>query len=227
VYSLARAHLGAATFGIGLLFVVAAVCLAYRTGRHAQATADAVSVLDARASAQAEHQLQLRLDADSLRRAGVALAATQAKLDSVQAQSRTESSARVATAAAVRSRARIGLDSVVITTGSTSATFAVPPEVAQTWARERTADTSAIAGLNASIRADSLSLAEREVRIRNLSDQMATADSIEAYQAVQITTLNNEVVVLKNARQPRLSFMQGVLVGTVGTIVTVVAAIIR
>jgi len=221
VLGFVRNHFEAACVVIIALIIMLAIWGANQSGRHAQATIDATIAQQVRDSTNAARRAELVHSLDMLRDSATAMARIQAKLDSAKDAARAESATRVTAANLIRSRTSIDSAAVTIKTDTGSVTLAVPPLVATTWTNERTADLSAIDGMKRSLHADSLSIAERDLRIHNDSLQFVQRDSIDVSNESQIKSDADMIAKLERQKSPRIT-ATGVLVGALGALAGVV-----
>jgi len=221
VLGFVRNHFEAACVVIIALIIMLAIWGANQSGRHAQATIDATIAQQVRDSTNAARRAELVHSLDMLRDSGAAMVRIQAKLDSAKDAARAESATRVTAANLVRSRTSIDSATVTIKTDTGAVTLAVPPLVATTWSNERNADLSAIDGMKRSLHADSLSIAERDLRIHNDSLQFVQRDSIDVSNESQIKSDADMIASLERQKSPRIT-ATGVLVGALGALAGVV-----
>jgi len=223
VLGFVRNHFEAACVVIIALIIMLAIWGANQSGRHAQATIDATIAQQVRDSTNAARRAELVHSLDMLRDSATAMVRIQAKLDSAKDAARAESATRVTAANLIRSRTSIdsATATVTIKTDTGAVTLAVPPLVATTWSNERTADLSALDGMKRSLHADSLSIAERDLRIHNDSLQSVQRDSIDVSNESQIKSDADQIAKLERQKTPRIT-ATGVLVGALGALAGVV-----
>ena len=221
VLGFVRNHFEAACVVIIALIIMLAIWGANQSGRHAQATIDATIAQQVRDSTNAAHRAELVHSLDMLRDSATAMVRIQAKLDSAKDSARAESATRVTAANLIRSRTSIDSAKVTIKTDTGAVTLAVPPLVATTWSNERNADLSAMDGMKRSLHADSLSIAERDLRIHNDSLQFVQRDSIDVSNESQIKSDADQIAKLERQKTPRIT-ATGVLVGALGALAGVV-----
>jgi len=221
VFGFVRNHFEAACVVIIALIIMLALWGSNQSGRHAQATIDAGIAQQVRDSTVAAHKAELVHSLDMLRDSAAAMVRIQVKLDSVQANARVDAATRVTAANLARSLTSIDSATVTIKTDTGSVTLTVPPLVATTWSNERNADLSAIDGMKRSLHADSLSIAERDLRIHNDSLQFVQRDSIDVSNESQIKSDADTIAKLERQKTPRIT-ATGVLVGALGALAGVV-----
>lgn len=185
VFTLAREHAQAATLGLGVLLVAAALWFAYESGRSRGEVDTKVAAYDAYRDTLAVRDVHLRLVQDSLKRAS--------------AVAHEVSIAAVANARSERPRLVIRRDTALLQTASGTVAYELPHAVAAQITLERATYDAAIAKLTNETSSKDAVITADSVTERNLRESLATAA--------------REIAELKHERRPRLRFVHGVLSG--------------
>jgi len=216
----------AAVIGLGILMIVAAVYLAYRSGEHAQATIDAVAQFDRVRDSSITHYTAITLQRDSLAKANDEKAQVIHTLHEQNAVLADAAAAKKSAAKAVRDRLSFHGDSAIIKTDTGTVVYVIPIALTQQIATERLANVSALAAMERSrdsTRAEADSLLKE---VDGLHAEIQVDSAAKLQLLANVAAANKEIDALKKATRPGIT-LKGVLVGVVGTLAAVAAAVIR
>ena len=225
VLTLFRAHLEAAVIGIGIVSIVAAVALAYRTGRHAQATDDAVSASESTRTAAALATSQalravapVRAENARLKIANASLKLRGDTLERIVAERKTSANL-------VRSRLVLHADSdsVTLVTDSGPVKLPLSPLVAQAFAAERMAVDSEVSAMERRHDNDTAQIAGARNEIAGLTTEIALDSVVQNRYRAELSAAQQEIDVLKKANQPRFTFTQGAVAGALAVVAARIA----
>ena len=225
VLTLFRAHLEAAAIGVGLIAIVGAVALAYRTGRHAQATDDGVATSETLRTERALATIQalqavapVRAENARLHAANDSLRVRGDTLERIAAERKTSANL-------VRSRLVLHADSdsVTLVTDKGPVKLPLSPLVAQAFAAERMAVDSEVSAMERRHDNDSSQIAGARNEIAGLNTQIALDSVVQNRYRAELSAAQQEIDVLKNANRPRLTFTQGAVAGSLAIIAVRIA----
>ena len=220
VLTLFRAHMEAAVIGVGIVSIVAAVAFAYRTGRHAQATDDAVAASETTRTAAALATAEALRAATRVRDENARLHAAN---DSLKLRGDTlERIAAERKTSASLVRARLVLhadsDSVTLVTEKGPVKLPLSPLVAQAFATERMAVDSEVSAMERRHDNDSSQIAGARNEIAGLTTEIALDSVVQNRYRAELSAAQTEIDVLKKANRPRFTFGQGAVFGVLGTV---------
>ena len=224
ILSLVRNHAEAALSGLVILIIVAAIWGANVSGKHTQAAIDAEAVTHAATVARAE------ATAEAIRAVNVVKAqndSLHARNDSLATRNEAlthASNTKLTSARLVNARLSVKDDTASVTTDSGIVRVPVPHVLAAQLAAERMATDSAFSAMEHKIQSDD----DRIAGLVNENDGLHTQIQLDSvvqnrYRAEVAAAIAETDAANKQAR-PRFSFVQGAVVGVLGTLGAIVIA---